>query len=84
MAPAIQETHSLAIWFSPHEHALTILDEKAEVVAGEIYFAGGLADPLIEGLPTLLQESTRSNPALGFLFEQQIILAQMVGTRETR
>jgi AraC-like DNA-binding protein/DNA-binding MarR family transcriptional regulator len=69
-APAIQEARSLAIWLSPHEHALTMLDEEAEVLTGEICFAGGLADPLIEGLPTLLQESTRSNPTFATHFEQ--------------
>ena len=54
MAPAIQEARGLTIWLSPHEHAFTILDDEAEVVMGEVCFAGGLADPLIEGLPTLL------------------------------
>jgi hypothetical protein len=42
MAPAMQEARSLAIWLSPQEHALTILDEEAEVVTGEISFAGAL------------------------------------------
>src|SRR5882757_549149 len=70
MAPAIQEACGLTIWLSTHEHALTILDDEAEVVTGEVCFAGGLADPLIEGLPTLLHSSTRSSPAFGFLFEQ--------------
>jgi AraC-like DNA-binding protein len=70
MAPAIQEARSLAIWLAPRQHALTILDEQADVVTGEICFAGGLADPLIEGLPTLLQSSTQSSPTFGFFFEQ--------------
>jgi AraC-like DNA-binding protein/DNA-binding MarR family transcriptional regulator len=70
MAPAMQEARSLAIWLSPQKHALTILDEESEVVTGEICFAGGLADPLIDGLPTLVQESTGSDATLGLLFEQ--------------
>lgn len=70
MAPAMQDARSLAIWLLPQQHALTILDEEAEVVTGEICFAGGLADPLIDGLPTLVQESTGSDPTLGLLFEQ--------------
>jgi AraC-like DNA-binding protein/DNA-binding MarR family transcriptional regulator len=66
----MQDARSLAIWLLPQQHALTILDEEAEVVTGEICFAGGLADPLIDGLPTLVQESTGSDPTLGLLFEQ--------------
>jgi AraC-like DNA-binding protein len=79
MAPAIQEARGLTIWLSPHEHAFTILDDEAEVVMGEVCFAGGLADPLIEGLPTLLQESTRSNSTFGVLFEQ--LLCEAATTR---
>ena len=70
MAPAVQEARSLAIWLSPNEHALTILDEEADVVAGEIRFAGGLANPLIESLPELLQISIESDSTVAFLFEQ--------------
>src|SRR4051794_2354416 len=68
MATAILEARGLTIWLSPNEHALTILDDEAEVVTGEVCFAGGLADPLIEGLPTLLHLSAHSSPAFGFLF----------------
>ena len=79
MVPANLEARSVAIWLSPHEHALTILDEETQVVAGEICFAGGLADPLIEGLPALMQESTRTNPTLGLLFEQ--LLGEVAGEK---
>jgi AraC-like DNA-binding protein len=79
LAPALQEARSLAIWLAPRQHSLTILDEAAEVLTGEICFAYGLADPLVEGLPTLLQESTESNPTLGFLFEQ--LLGESAGAR---
>jgi AraC-like DNA-binding protein/DNA-binding MarR family transcriptional regulator len=79
MPPANLEAHSLAIWLSPRAHALTILDEETQVVAGEICFAGGLADPLIEGLPALMQESTRTNPTFVLLFEQ--LLSEAAGEK---
>jgi len=68
--PAVHEARSLAIWLAPRQHALTILDEDAEVVTGEIGFAGVLDDPLIEGLPLCCNSSAQSSPAFGFLFEQ--------------
>jgi len=70
MAPANLQAHSFAIWLSSHEHALTILDEKVKVVAGEISFAGGLSDPLIERLPTLIQVAMQTHPRLDSLFDQ--------------
>ena len=79
MAPVNLESHSFAIWLSPKEHALTILDENAQVVAGEICFAGGLSDPLIQRLPTLIQVSTRTNPTLSSLFDQ--LLGEVADTK---
>ncbi len=79
MAPANQEARSVVIWLSQHEHVLTILDDETQVVAGEICFAGGLADPLIEGLPALIQVATRTNPTLGVLFEQ--LLSEAAGAK---
>ena len=78
-APAVQEPRSFTIWLSPNEHVLTILDAGADVVSGEIRFAGGLADPQNERLPALLQVSMQSTPALGFLFDQ--LLAETASCR---
>jgi DNA-binding MarR family transcriptional regulator len=79
LAPAIHKPRSLVIWFSPDEHVLTSLDGEAEVVAGEIYFAEGLANPLVKNLPTLLHASVEANAGLRFPFEQ--LLGKAAGTK---
>ena len=68
--PAAAEPRSLVIWLAPDEHTLTFLDAEADVVRAEICFAGGLANPQIEHLPTLLRAAVASASVLGFLFDQ--------------
>jgi AraC-like DNA-binding protein/DNA-binding MarR family transcriptional regulator len=70
LAPVVQGPRGLVIWLSPNDHVLTSLDAEAEVVAGEIHFAEGLANPLVKNLPRLLHRPIEANAGLRFAFEQ--------------